>query len=83
MGMTILWTILIGFFIGLVAKLLMPGRDGGGFLVTTLLGVGGAVVASLLGSAVGLYAHGEPAGLVGSVIGAMIILLAYRSSRRA
>ncbi len=76
--MSILWTILIGLLAGIVAKLLMPGRDPGGFIITTLLGIGGALLATYLGLALGLYAAGEPAGFIGAVIGAIVILFLYR-----
>jgi uncharacterized membrane protein YeaQ/YmgE (transglycosylase-associated protein family) len=75
--MTILWAILIGFVVGLVAKFLMPGRDGGGFFMTALLGIIGAVAATFLGQALGIYAAGESAGFIGAVIGAMLVLFVY------
>src|SRR5205085_9555109 len=71
-------TLVIGLIIGAVAKLLMPGRDPGGCLVTVLLGVAGALVAGYLGRAIGWYEPGEPAGFIASVIGAMLVLLVYR-----
>ena len=71
-------TLVIGLIIGAVAKLLMPGRDPGGCLITILLGIVGALVAGYLGRAVGWYEPGEPAGFIASVIGAMLILLLYR-----
>ena len=71
-------TLVIGLIIGAVAKLLMPGRDPGGCLVTVLLGIAGALVAGYLGRAIGWYEPGEPAGFIASVIGAMLILLLYR-----
>ncbi len=73
-----LYTILIGFLIGVVAKLLMPGRDPGGFILTTLLGIVGAFVAAFLGQSIGWYRFGQPAGFVASVIGAMIVLSVHR-----
>lgn len=76
--MGIIGTIIIGLVIGLIAKLLMPGRDPGGFIVTILLGIAGAFVAHFIGRAMGLYAQDEPAGLVASVLGAMILLGIYR-----
>jgi uncharacterized membrane protein YeaQ/YmgE (transglycosylase-associated protein family) len=75
--MSILWAILIGFVVGLVAKFLMPGRDGGGFILTTILGIIGAVAATFLGQALGIYAAGQSAGFIGAVIGAMIVLFIY------
>ena len=75
---TILSTIIIGLIIGVVAKLLMPGPDSGGFILTTLLGVGGSFAASYLGQVLGWYQHGQPAGFVASILGAMLILYLYR-----
>lgn len=77
--MSIIATIVIGFIVGLVAKFLMPGRDPGGFIITTILGIVGAMVATYLGQALGLYAAGEPAGFIGAVIGAIILLALYRA----
>ena len=65
--MSILWAIIIGLLIGVVAKFLMPGRDPGGFIVTALLGIVGALVATFLGQALGLYASGESAGFIAVV----------------
>lgn len=76
--MGIIGTIIIGFIAGLIAKFLMPGRDPGGFIITTLLGIIGAVVASYLGHAVGWYRAGEGAGFIGAVVGAVIVLAIYR-----
>lgn len=76
--MGFLWTIIIGFIAGLIAKFLMPGRDPGGFIITTLLGIVGALVATWLGQAVGWYRAGEGAGLIGAVVGAVIVLVIYR-----
>ena len=75
--MTIIWAIIIGFIVGIVAKFLMPGRDGGGFIVTALLGIVGAVVATFLGQAMGIYAAGQSAGFIGAVIGAIVVLFIY------
>ena len=79
--MTIIWAIIIGFIVGLVAKFLMPGRDPGGFIVTTLLGIVGALVATFLGQAMGIYAAGQAAGFIGAVIGAIVVLLVYHMIR--
>ncbi|HEV7264059.1 MAG TPA: GlsB/YeaQ/YmgE family stress response membrane protein [Falsiroseomonas sp.] len=83
--MGFLWTIIIGFIAGLIAKFLMPGRDPGGFIITTLLGILGALVATWLGQAIGWYRAGEGAGLIGAVVGAVIVLAIYRmvAGRRA
>ncbi len=80
--MAILWTIIIGFVIGLLAKVIMPGRDPGGFIVTTLLGIAGALLAKYLGQALGWYAEGQSAGFLASVVGAIILLILYRMIRR-
>jgi len=76
--MGILWTIIIGLVAGIVAKLLMPGRDPGGFIITTLLGIAGAFVATYLGAAIGWYRPGEGAGLIGAIVGAVVVLAIYR-----
>jgi uncharacterized membrane protein YeaQ/YmgE (transglycosylase-associated protein family) len=70
--------IVVGLVVGALAKLIMPGHDPGGLIVTILLGIGGSIVAGLAGRAVGWYQAGEPAGFVASVIGAVIILAIYR-----
>ncbi len=75
---TIFWTLIIGLVIGAVAKLLMPGKDPGGCIITILLGIAGAFVAGYIGRVAGWYQPGEPAGFIASVIGAMILLLLYR-----
>jgi uncharacterized membrane protein YeaQ/YmgE (transglycosylase-associated protein family) len=75
--MSIIWAVIIGFIVGIVAKFLMPGRDPGGFIVTALLGIVGAVVATFLGQAMGIYAAGQAAGFIGSVIGAIVVLFIY------
>jgi len=80
--MEILVTVIIGFIVGLVAKLLMPGRDPGGFIITTLLGIAGAFVARYLGVAMGWYTENEPAGFIASVIGAILLLGLYRLAFR-
>jgi uncharacterized membrane protein YeaQ/YmgE (transglycosylase-associated protein family) len=76
--MSILWTLLVGLVVGAVAKLLMPGRDPGGFIITILLGIAGAFVARFVGKAAGLYQPTEAPGLIASVLGAMALLLVYR-----
>lgn len=73
-----LWAIIIGFVVGLIAKAIMPGRDPGGFIVTVLLGIGGALIATWLGQAVGWYQADQRAGFIGAVVGAIIILGIYR-----
>lgn len=76
--MSIIWTLIIGLVAGALAKFLMPGRDPGGFIITMLLGVAGAFIATWLGQAVGWYQAGEGAGFIGAVVGAVILLLIYR-----
>lgn len=76
--MDILYTILIGLIMGILAKFLMPGKDPGGFIITTLLGIAGAFVAKFIGQALNWYAHGEAAGFIASVFGAVLLLIAYR-----
>ena len=76
--MHVLWMVVVGLIIGAIAKLLMPGRDPGGVIVTILLGIGGSIVAGLLGRAVGWYREGEPVGFISSVLGAIILLAIYR-----
>lgn len=76
--MSILWTILIGLIVGIVAKFLMPGRDPGGFVITALIGIVGSVIATYLGQALGFYRPGQSAGFIAAVIGSIILLLLYR-----
>ncbi len=77
--MSIIWTLIIGLVVGALAKLIMPGRDPGGIIVTMLLGIAGSLVASFIGHALGWYRSGSSGpGIVASVIGAMILLAIYR-----
>jgi uncharacterized membrane protein YeaQ/YmgE (transglycosylase-associated protein family) len=78
----ILGWILFGLIAGFVAKLLMPGRDPGGFIVTILLGIAGAVLGGFIGQALGLYREGEAAGFLMSVVGAILLLVIYRMFAR-
>jgi uncharacterized membrane protein YeaQ/YmgE (transglycosylase-associated protein family) len=73
----LLMTILIGFIVGVIAKLIMPGRENMGFIMTTLLGIAGSIVATYAGQAVGWYAAGEGAGWIGSIVGAFVLLWVY------
>ncbi|WP_413290286.1 GlsB/YeaQ/YmgE family stress response membrane protein [Bdellovibrio sp. HCB337] len=73
-----IWTIVIGLIVGAVAKLLMPGKDPGGFIITILLGIAGATIARWIGQAVGMYRGEEPAGIVASILGAVLLLWIYR-----
>ena len=79
--MGIIWTIVIGFVVGLLAKMLMPGKDPGGFIVTVLIGIVGSVLATYGGQALGLYQAGEAAGFIGSLVGAILLLVIYRAIR--
>lgn len=76
--MSILWTIIIGLIVGALAKLVMPGKDPGGIVVTMLLGVAGAFIGGWIGHAVGWYKAGEGPGIIVSIIGALILLGIYR-----
>lgn len=77
-----LYWIIMGLIAGAVAKLLMPGKDPGGCIITMLLGVAGALVGGFLGRAIGIYGPGEPAGFVMAVIGAILLLVIYRMTLR-
>jgi uncharacterized membrane protein YeaQ/YmgE (transglycosylase-associated protein family) len=76
--MHLIGAIIIGLIVGAIAKFLTPGRDPGGCIITILLGLAGSFVGTYIGQALGLYRVGEPAGFIGSVIGAVILLLIYR-----
>ena len=76
--MFILWMLIVGLVVGAIAKLIMPGRDPGGIFITMLLGVAGAFIAGFLGRSLGWYHENESAGLIASVIGAVILLALYR-----
>jgi len=76
--MSILWTIIIGFIAGVIAKFLMPGNnEPSGFILTTILGIIGAFVATFLGQALGFYSPGEGAGFIGAVVGAIVVLFVW------
>ena len=77
--MGILWTILIGFIVGIVSKFLMPGRDPAGFIITVIIGIVGSVIATYLGRFLGFYQVGESAGFIAAVLGAIILLFIYRA----
>ena len=83
--MEFLWMLVIGLIVGALAKLIMPGRDPGGIIITILLGIAGALVAGFLGRALGWYRPGDSAGFIASLIGAIILLAIYRMfvARRA
>jgi uncharacterized membrane protein YeaQ/YmgE (transglycosylase-associated protein family) len=76
--MHILWTLVIGLVAGIIAKMIMPGRDPGGIIITMLLGFAGAFVGTWLGKVLGIYREGESAGFIASIIGAIILLAIYR-----
>lgn len=78
----LLWTILIGFVVGVLAKIFYPGSGPQGFVITTLLGIGGSVLARFLGQGLGIYQPGEVAGILASVIGAMGILAIHHALRK-
>ena len=76
--MSILGWILFGLVVGIVAKFLMPGRDPGGFIVTAVLGIVGAVLGGFIGQSLGFYREGEPVGFLMAVLGSIVLLLLYR-----
>ena len=76
--MHLLWMLIIGLVVGAIAKLIMPGHDPGGIIVTMLIGIAGSILAGFLGRAAGWYAEGQSAGFITSVIGAIILLAIYR-----
>ena len=80
--MGVLGWIVFGLVVGALAKLVMPGKDPGGFIVTTLLGIIGALLGGFLGRLLGLYKEGEPAGFIGAFIGAVLALWIYRKMRK-
>lgn len=80
--MGFIWTAIVGLVVGALAKLVMPGRDPGGFLITMLLGIAGALVAGFLGRMLGWYRPGEGAGIIASILGAMLLLWLYRRFAR-
>lgn len=74
----LLWEAIIGLVVGALAKLIMPGKDPGGIIITMLLGIAGALLAGWIGQAVGWYRQGQGAGFIASLIGALILLFIYR-----
>lgn len=80
--MGLIVTLLIGLIIGAIAKLLVPGKDPGGWIITILLGIAGSWVGTFLGRTLGLYAAGEAGGWIASIIGAVLLLLLYRMFSR-
>lgn len=80
--MSIIWAILIGFVVGLIAKMLTPGRDPSGFFITAAIGIVGSLIATYLGRSLGWYAIGETAGVLAALVGSIILLLLYRMLKR-
>lgn len=74
-----LWAIIVGLIAGALAKLIMPGKDPGGIIITILLGIGGALLATFIGRAMGLYNEGDSAGIIAAIIGSIILLAIYRA----
>jgi len=74
-----LWMIFVGLLVGVVAKLLMPGRDPGGLVITILIGIAGSIIAGFIGRSIGWYSAGEPAGFIASILGAIALLFLYRA----
>jgi len=81
--MHLIWTIVIGFVAGLVAKLLAPGTGPSGFFLTAALGIAGSLIATYLGEAVGWYKQGESAGFIGATVGAVALLATYHFTRKS
>ncbi len=75
--LSLLWTILIGFVVGVIAKLLHPGKENMGIIVTTLLGIAGSLIATFLGRLVGFYKEGEAAGFLMALVGAIVLLVLF------
>ena len=80
--MHLIGTIIVGFIVGVLAKFLHPGRENMGFIMTTLLGIGGAFLSTYIGQALGLYRAGQAAGFIGALIGAILILIIYGFVKR-
>jgi uncharacterized membrane protein YeaQ/YmgE (transglycosylase-associated protein family) len=77
--MSIIGWIFFGLIVGIIGKLLMPGRDPGGFVITILLGIAGALVGGFVGRALGMYGEGDPVGFVMAVLGSIVLLFLYRA----
>ena len=73
-----IWTLLVGLIVGAIAKMLMPGKDPGGFVITMVIGVVGALLAHSIGQGLGWYGENEPVGFIASVVGAIVLLAIYR-----
>ena len=81
--MDIVWTILIGLVVGIVAKLLTPGKGPGGFFLTAALGIAGSIIATYAGRAMGWYGAGQSAGFIGGLVGAIVLLVIYHLITRS
>ncbi|HTS20223.1 MAG TPA: GlsB/YeaQ/YmgE family stress response membrane protein, partial [Casimicrobiaceae bacterium] len=77
-----IWTIIIGFIAGVIAKFIAPGGGPSGFWLTAILGIAGAIVATFIGQMLGWYAEGQPAGFIASVVGAVVLLVIYHFARK-
>lgn len=75
--LSIIWTIVIGFIVGVIAKLLTPGRDPAGFFITAAIGIGGSLLMTFIGKVMGWYQPGQSAGFLAALVGAIILLVAY------
>jgi uncharacterized membrane protein YeaQ/YmgE (transglycosylase-associated protein family) len=73
------WMIVVGLIVGALAKLLMPGRDPGGVVITILIGIAGSVIAGFVGRSIGWYGAGDPVGFIASILGAIVLLFLYRT----
>jgi len=80
--MDLLWTLVVGLVVGALAKFIMPGKDPGGIIITIILGICGALLAKVLGQALGLYAEGQTAGFIGAIVGAILLLAIYRMIKK-
>lgn len=80
--MSLIWTLVIGLIAGALAKFIMPGKDPGGVIITIALGIAGSFLATFLGQAVGWYSAGSSTGLIGSTLGAILLLVIYRMFKR-
>jgi uncharacterized membrane protein YeaQ/YmgE (transglycosylase-associated protein family) len=80
--MHIIWTLIIGLLAGAIAKLIMPGKDPGGIIITMLIGIAGSFLFTYLGKFMGIYQEGETAGFIGAIIGAIILLAIYHLFRK-
>jgi len=77
--MSFLWMLIVGLIVGALAKLVMPGRDPGGAIVTMLIGIAGSIIAGFIGRAAGWYGEGQAAGFIASILGAVLLLALYRA----